>query len=142
MDTSVVTAIITSSGAVVVAALTFYFTKRHQLESEWRQKKLDHYKQLLSAISDLATDGDQHEAANRFAATVNTIALVAPQRVITALMTFQDEITIANKNKTQEAHDRLLIELILAIRKDIALTTKDDKETFAFRLVGSLPKRQ
>jgi hypothetical protein len=142
MNVSVITAIITSSGAVIIAALTFFLTKRYERQAEWRQKKLDHYKQLLSAISDLAIDGvDKHEAGNRFASTVNTIALVAPQNVIKALMNFHDEVKFSNKNKSPEKHDQLLIELLLAIRRDVKLTTKDNRKTFAFHLIGSAPKK-
>lgn len=142
MDASVTTAIITSSSAVILAALTFFLTKRSERLSEWRQKKLDHYKQLLSGISDLAVDGiDKNEANKRFALTVNTIALVAPQSVITALMNFHDEIKFSNQNKSRENHDRLLIELLLAIRRDIKLTSKDNRKTFIFHLIGSSPKK-
>jgi len=141
MDASVITAIITSSGAIIVAALTFFLTKRHERLSEWRQKKLDHYKELLSAISDLAVDGINKDKANiRFALATNTIALVAPQYVIKALMDFHAEIKYTNKNRTHEKHDQLLIELVLAIRKDVKLTSKDNKKTFDFHLIGSAPK--
>lgn len=143
MDASITTAIITSSSAIIVAALTFYLTKRHEREAEWQQKKLDHYKQLLSAISDLAIDGkDGDAAAVQFASTANTIALVAPQSVITALMNFHDEVKYTNANRSLDNHDRLLIELILAIRKDVDLTSKDNKKTFNFHLIGSAPKRR
>jgi hypothetical protein len=143
MNASIVTAIISSSGAIILAALSFFLTKRYERLTEWRQKKLDHYKQLLSAISDLAVDGiDKEEANKRFSFTVNTIALVAPQKVITALMNFHQEIKYTNKNFTRERHDQLLIELVLAIRRDIKLTTKDNKETFVFRLIGSAPPKK
>lgn len=141
MDSSITTAVITSSGAIIVAALTFFLTKRYEQLSEWRQKKLEHYKELLSAISDLAVDGiDKVKANKRFALAVNTIALVAPQNVIKALMEFHGEIKHSNKNRSLENHDRLLMDLLLAIRKDIKLTSKDDRTTFDFHLIGSSPK--
>ncbi len=37
-------------------------------------------------------------------------------------------------------HDKLLVELLLAIRKDIKIAIKDDPDTFKFHLVGSSPK--
>jgi hypothetical protein len=141
MDNSVLVAVITSSGAILVAAITFYLTKKHQFEIEWRHEKLNHYKVLLSALSDLAVDGtDKEEANKRFALAANTIALCAPQSVITALMNFHDEVKFSNKNKRTESHDRLLKELLIAIRKDIKLSSRDNAATFNFHLVGSAPK--
>ena len=98
-------------------------------------------KVLLSALSDLAVDGTDKENANkRFALAANTIALCAPQPVISALMKFHDEAKFSNKNKSIERHDQLLKELLLAIRKDIKLSVKDNVSTFNFHLIGSAPK--
>ena len=141
MDSSILVAVITVSGTILAAAITFYLTKRHQFEIEWRHEKLNHYKVLLSALSDLASDGtDKEEANKRFALAANTISLCATQSVITALMKFHDEVKFSNKNKSIERHDKLLKELLLAIRKDINLSDKDDANTFDFHLIGSAPK--
>ncbi|MDD5327297.1 MAG: hypothetical protein PHY02_05725 [Phycisphaerae bacterium] len=141
MDTSVFVAIITASGTILAGALTFYLTKRHQWKVEWQHQKLNHYKVLLSSLSDLAVDGtDKEEANRRFALAANTIALVAPQYVIAALMDFHDEVKYSNPNKSPEHHDELLKNLLLAIRKDIGLSKKDEKDKFAFHLIGSAPK--
>jgi hypothetical protein len=106
-----------------------------------KKEKLNHYKVLISAISDLAVDGtDKNDANMRFALAVNTIALAAPQYVISTLMTFHDEVKYSNQNKSPEMHDKLLKELLLAIRKDIGLATDDDHKTFQFHLIGSAPK--
>jgi hypothetical protein len=140
MGSSVLVAIITVSGSIIVAAITFYLTKRYQLKVEWQREKLNHYKALLSALSDLAVDGiDKNDANQRFALAANTIALVAPQYVITALMNFHDEVKYSNPNRTVDKHDRLLIDLLLAIRQDIGLSTEDDKKSFNFHLIGKAP---
>lgn len=141
MEGSIWVAVITACGSIVVAAVTFYLTKKHQLKVEWQHEKLNHYKVLLSSLSDLAVDGTDKEDANkRFALAANTIALVAPQQVITALMNFHDEVKFSNKNKSAERHDQLLKKLLLAIRKDIGLAAKDDIANFNFHLIGSAPK--
>jgi len=141
MDNSVLVAIITVSGSFLLAAVTFYLTKRHQLNMEWKHQKLNHYKVLLSALSDLAVDGlDKDDANKRFALAANTIALVAPQFVITTLMNFHDEVKFSNKVRSIERHDQLLKELLIAIRKDIGLSVKDNVDTFNFHLIGSAPK--
>ena len=97
MNDPITVAIITAVGGIVIAALTFYLTKSNELKVEWQHEKLNHYKVLLSALSDLATDGtDKDEANMKFALAANTIALVAPQYVIDALMEFHDEVKYSN----------------------------------------------
>ncbi len=140
MDTTIIVAIITVSGSIVVAGFTFYLTKRHQLKVEWQHEKLNHYKVLISSLSDLAVGGTNKIEANmKFSLASNTIALAAPQDVIEALMDFHDEVKYSNPDKSPERHDKLLIKLLLAIRKDIDLAKKDDVETFKFHLIGSTP---
>jgi hypothetical protein len=141
MSNSIAVAIITASASIVIAALTFFLTKKHELSVQWRGEKLNHYKVLFSALSDLAVDGTNKDDANkRFALAVNTISLAAPQFVINALMAYHDEIKFSNQNKSPERHDKLLNELLMAVRSDIGLAKGDDVATFNFHLIGSAPK--
>jgi hypothetical protein len=83
MDNTIIVALITVTGGVIA----FSLTKHHEIKSEWKKEKLNHYKVLLSALSDLAVDGTDKDKANeKFSLAVNTIALVAPQSVISVLM--------------------------------------------------------
>ncbi len=127
-------------GTIIVTAMSFYFPKKAQIDSDQRQRKVEHYKELLSAISDLAVDGmDKRRANERLSLAYNTIALVGAQDVVTALMAFHDEVKFSNPDRTPEGHDRLLKDLILAIRRDLKVSPKDDPRTFAFHLIGSAP---
>lgn len=131
----------TVSGSILVASLTYNITKHSQTKTEWQHEKTNQYKVLISAMSDLAVDGkDKKEANERFSLASNTICLVAPQYVVTALMKFHDEVKYSNPNKSVERHDVLLKELVLAIRKDIGLSKSDNKDTFLFHLIGPAPK--
>ncbi len=139
-DTIMVT-IITVTSSILIAALTFYLTKKHELSVKWQNEKLNHYKVLFSSISDLAVDGNnKNKASMNFALAVNTIALVAPQYVIDALMAFHDEVKFTNTDKSPDRHDKLLVQLLLAVRKDIGLAKGDKCTSFKFHLIGSLPK--
>lgn len=140
MGSPIIVAIISAFGSILVASIMFFLTKRHERKAEWQQQKLQHYKALLSAISDVAFDGsDKVKANEQFALTANTIALVAPQYVIDALMAFHDEVKWSNRNRTAEKHDELLNKLFLAIRKDIGLSSKDNPKTFSIHLIGGAP---
>jgi hypothetical protein len=141
MEASIIVAIISASASVIIAALTFALNKRAERKTALQQNKTVHYQKLLNAISDLAVDGtDKNEANMRFANAANTIALVAPQYVISALMEFHDEVKHSNPNKSSVNHDRKLILLLIAISKSLALPFKDDPDKFQFHLVGSRPK--
>lgn len=139
MDVNIAATVITVVGSAGVAGLSYLFAKRQQREAEWRTAKLEHYRALLSAISDLAGENPGPEVHQRFALTVNTIGLVAPQAVVGALMDFHNEIRIGNTNRTQERHDGLLMRLVLAIRTDLGISPRDDPTSFRFHLVGGPP---
>ena len=140
MNATIIVAVVSASATIFAAALTFYLTKSNELAVQLRNEKLNHYKVLFAALSDLAVDGTNKNDANmRFALAVNTIGLAAPQYVINALMAFHDEVKFSNSQKSQERHDKLLNDLVLAIRKDIGLAKGDDIGTFKFHLIGSRP---
>jgi len=93
MNQAIIVAIISAAGSVLVASLTFYLTKRHEFAVQLRNEKLNHYRVLFSALSDLAVDGTNHDEANmKFSLATNTIALAVPQCVINALMAYHAEV--------------------------------------------------
>jgi len=140
METTLKVAILGAAASLIGATLTFYLNKRAERKDRLQQRKLEHYSQLLGAISDLASDGvDNTEANERFARAVNTIVLVAPQNVVAAVMAFHDEVKFSNRNQTPEGHDRRLNELVLAVRKSLELPFPDDPKTFKFHLIGRKP---
>lgn len=140
MSPTILVAIITASASIVIAALTFVMTKRAERKDILQQRKLSHYQELLSAISDLAIDQvDKDEANLKFAKSVNTIALVAPQNVISELMDFHDYVKFSNPEQTADGHDKKLKNLLLAMRKSLELPFKDDPKSFNFHLVGAKP---
>jgi hypothetical protein len=140
MNATIIVAVVSASATIFAAALTFYLTKSHELAVQLRNEKLNHYKVLFASLSDLAVDGTNKNDANmRFALAVNTIGLAAPQYVINALMAFHDEVKFSNPQQSQGRHDKLLNDLVLAIRKDIGLAKGDDVGTFKFHLIGSRP---
>lgn len=140
MDSAITVAIIAGAASIFVAALSFLLTKRAERQDALQQRKLEHFRELLLAISDLAIDGvDKEEANRRFARAANIIVLVAPPKVINALMAFHDEVKFSNPNQNAEGHDRKLKELLVAIRWSLQLPFED--EEFDFHLIGSRPTK-
>jgi len=140
MDTTIIVAIIAGATSIVVAALSFYLTKRAERKDALQQRKLEHYRELLAAISDLAVDGvDKEKAKQRFARAANMILLVAHPKVINALTAFHDEMKFSNAERSAEGHDKKLKELLEAMRWSLELPF--EAEPFDFHLIGSRPKQ-
>jgi len=98
---------------------------------------LEHYRKLLVSLSDLAVDGKNKDKANQdFSEYSNTICLVASQEVIHKLMTLHDHIKQPKEQRDYEVEAELINHLMMAIRKDIGLTKKDDATVFNFHLIG------
>ena len=139
IDPGILVAVLGLLGSVTTAAISYAFTKRQQLEAQWRESKRTHYQHLVSALSDVAVEGQDVAAWRRFVSAVNTIALVAPQSVVQAVLAFNDKIqnpNLANPVEQHEQHDALLARLMLAIRADLGITPKDDDATFQYHLIG------
>ncbi|MEN6356647.1 MAG: hypothetical protein ABFD83_06130 [Armatimonadota bacterium] len=134
MQNSALTVIGSVLVGVAVPTITYYLTRKKEIEADWRKRKLEHYTELFSAISGLAVDNQDVEATIRLSHAVNTIGLVAPQYVVDALMGYYF------KANTSE-HDLMLNRLILAVRKDIGVKN-DNSDTFCFRLVGNIKSKQ
>ncbi|HDX8946592.1 TPA: hypothetical protein RQO02_005499, partial [Klebsiella oxytoca] len=92
MAFEIVTTVIASSTALVVAVVGYWFTKKREREAELRKERLDHYKELVSSLSDILESDNNFQGQKRFAVACNNLNLVAPVSVIKALQAFQDEI--------------------------------------------------
>ncbi len=136
MDTAIVVALLALAGSIIATPVSSYFSKKREIEVEWQRKKIKHYEELLSAMSDLAIEGRDRAAAKiKFSNAVNTITLIAGQSVINALMAFCDEIKFDNQSKSLEKHNDLLKKLMLEIRKDVGLIKNDEDTSFDFRFI-------
>jgi hypothetical protein len=64
MDTSVVVSVIAAASGVVVAAVSFYLTKKKEREADWRKYKYEQYKEFMVSISGIVA-GDSTPEGNR-----------------------------------------------------------------------------
>jgi hypothetical protein len=142
MDTAIIVAFVALAGSIIVPPVSSYYLKKREIEVEWQRKRIKHYEELLSAISDLAAEKtDKDEANKRYVLASNTIALVANQSVVSALMGFhhphgQTNIEYTDSAQWLREHDEKLKKLLIEIRKDIGLTKTDNEQTFEFHLIS------
>lgn len=125
----IVIAIITASASVIVASLSYLFSKMREREADWRKKKLDMYHELFSALSGIVEDDSTPEAQKQFAKTTNTLGLIASVEVIRAMQ----ELRMATKPENREKHDVALTIFLRAVRKDMGLPLPES-EKFIYTL--------
>ncbi len=116
MNTELVIALVGAFVTIVTALLTNYFTKKNQLRFEERKLKEEYYTNYIKAISAnvllKGEDGELDDAQNR-------LLLVGSADVVKALMAFFDRIKPSSPPLAGNEHDRLLTELIKAMRADL-----------------------
>jgi uncharacterized membrane protein len=130
MTTAVLTALIGLIGSFLVAAFTYWATKRRERDTEWRKEKLIYYKAFVESMSGIILGDETPEGHKLYAKTTNNLLLFAPQSVIEALNEFRSETAASNADRSQLKHDNLLAKLLLAIRKDIGANSIDDQTAF------------
>jgi hypothetical protein len=124
---------------VIVAIITYLLTRQREREAEWRKLKFGQYQELLLAMSGIAEGRSTPETQARYADAFNSMSLVAPRPVLTALRDYQDEISCRNTARSLDEHDRLLNVLIRAMRADIFSEKKAAAREFEFRLITTPP---
>jgi len=125
------------TGAVVTAVLTYLFTKRREREADWRKLKLDQYKEFVSALSGIVEGRETPEAHLRYVDAVNSLTLVASPDVLRALYAYMDYSR--NTDKTLEQHDRILTNLMNALRQDVYPHRHREDVSQTFRLITVPP---
>lgn len=140
MTASIIVAIISAAAGILASALTFALTKRKEREAEWRKRKLDHYKEFMAALNGLVGRASG-ETRTKLANAANNIFLVAGPPVLMALRAYLDETATSNKNPSQEEHDRLLTELLFAVRDDLGIQPNRPPAEYRFRLWSASPPR-
>lgn len=123
-------------GVIVTSALA----QRREHEADWRQTKVDHYQEYVTALSNIVSARSTPAAQERYADAVNALALVASPAVLDAVIAFQREISYRNTERSDERHDMLLSDVMHAMRKDVQpRRIKDRRREFRFLAPPPLP---
>jgi len=138
MNAPVVIAIISAAASLLASALTFSLTKKKEREAEWRKQKLDHYKEFMAALNGLVGRASE-ETRTKLANAANNVFLVAGPPVLVALRAYLDETATSNKHPSLEEHDRLLTQLLFAVRDDLGIQPNKPPTEYRFRLWSASP---
>ena len=142
MDSTIWTAMISAAAAVIVVSLTNYFTRRREHEADWRKMKLDRYREYILALSGTVEERGTAEEQARYSDAVNSLQLVAPLPVLSALDEFIAHTSFRNPDNDIDRHDQLLSVLIRAMRKDLQPSRRGGDEDLRFRLLGLPPSEE
>ncbi len=137
MPTEVLPAVVAASGALILAAAGYWFTKQRERAAELRKEKLDHYKEFVTALSGIISGESTPDNQRAFALASNKLNLVAPQAVLVALQEFQQEIKTGNTSHSRARHDELMSVLFLEMRRDLGISPTDNGDTFKVGLWAS-----
>jgi hypothetical protein len=134
MNSSVVVEAIAGAAAVIVAALSYLFTKMKEREADWRKWKYEQYKEFMVSISGIVA-GDSTPESNRvFAKACNTLHLIGSKGVLDALHAYQDEARFSNPNHSAAKEAVLLSRLVWEVRKDVEIPGTPQASEFSVHL--------
>ena len=134
------TTLVSALTAIIAVFITYALTRRREHEAEWRKMKFSQYQELALAISGMIGVRAGQDAQRRYADAFNSTSLVAATSVLRALRAFQDEITSANKNRSDQREHQLLDNLIRTMRQDIDPTGAPAPADYQFMMIGLPPE--
>lgn len=136
MSTEIIVAIVGAFVTILTAIVTNYLTKRNQLKFEERKLKEEYYTNYVKAISNNVLMKDEHAELDD---AQNRLILVGSSDVVRILMQFHDKIKLSAPPLSGKEHDRILTDLIKAMRADLYGTTKINDGYPTIHLSGIRP---
>jgi len=122
--------VIASAAAVVVASLSYLFTKKKERDADWRKWKYEQYKEFLAALS--GNVGPPNPETHRvFPKAYNTLNLIGSPGVLASL---QSLIASMNADNPREENNARISKLIWEIPADLRIPGTPDAEDFSARL--------
>ena len=125
MEEYIVQIIITAIGvitAIITASLSYYYTKKNQLEADERRLKEKYYLAYIQAVSDMVVVENKEEARANLAEAQNQLLLIGSADVVSCVLKFHDYVKPSNeeeRKKGTDKHDILLTDIMKAMREDL-----------------------
>lgn len=88
MNTSVFVEAIAGAVALIVAALSYLFTKVKEREADWRKWKYEQYKEFVATLGAMVGPKPTPESHRTFLKACNTLNLIGSGGVLTSLQAF------------------------------------------------------
>ncbi|MGA7832051.1 MAG: hypothetical protein WCA21_13910 [Terracidiphilus sp.] len=118
MDTNVVVSVIAAASGLIIAALSYLFTKMKEREADWRKWKYEQYKEFITALSENVGPKPRPETQINFLRACNTLNLIGSRDVLFSLHSL---IASMNADNSREENNARISRLIWEIRKDVRI---------------------
>jgi hypothetical protein len=120
MEIKIMIAVISGFVAIIVAFLTYYLTKKKEINLKELEFKLEKYNDFLSGFSEIGSGYKTYEAHNKVANSTNLLNLIASKEVLEKTFSLFEYV----ENHSDESFDikeqnRLTDEIIISMRKDL-----------------------
>lgn len=112
VDTPIVVAIIAGAASLFASALTFFLTKKKERDADWRRVRIEQYRELISAMSEVAGSNPTEAARRRLALASNHVGLFASPPVLRCLTALLDAVKVEHAKvlaKALECHPAVLL---------------------------------
>lgn len=115
--------------AIISAAVTYYFTKKNQIEANERRLKEQYYLAYIKAVSNMVLYNNSDEMQIQLADAQNQLLLIGSAEVVSCVMQFYKYVRDNGRKETfsKNVHDNLLTETLKAMRKDLYPTHDHNK---------------
>ena len=135
MNTSVFVEAIAGAVALIVAALSYLFTKVKEREADWRKWKYEQYKEFMASISGNLSSNSTPDGKKRFSSACNALYLIGSKGVLLELNPLLAAVA-GQPGLSRVDHDALLSKVVWEIRKDLDTPGTPDKSEFSIHLWG------
>lgn len=109
MDAQIWTALIGVVVAVFGAVAGYLFTKKQEREALLRQQKLEYYKEFALSLTGILRNEDTPDGHRAFNRVCNSLNLIAPQPVLSALQAFRREIRASKSEPLRRKSRQALV---------------------------------
>lgn len=133
MESTIVVVLIAMAASIVVPSITFFLTKKKEREVEWRKLRVEQYKELMDAMSNVAGESPSAESRKRLALTANQVGLFASPAVLRQMTRLLNAVAAGSGDN----QDEIITSLIHAIRTDLKVPDAGSHEDIQLRLWGA-----
>lgn len=127
--------------AVITVSLTNYYSKKSQLKFEERKLKEDHYINFINALSKIVISKNNEKDKDILADCQNKLLLIGSTDVVNRVMIFQKYVNSPQRHDfPPDLHDKLLTDLLKAMREDLFQSSKVNKKYTTIHLSGRTNK--
>ena len=106
-------------GSIISASITYFFTKKQQINAEERRIKQEYFLNYIKVISDYAISNDRENKIYDVADVANNLSSIASSEVVRDAQAFHEYMRTPRKDYSIQKQDELYTTLVKSMRKDL-----------------------